>query len=40
VFFFVIYAVYALAFQFGTTLFLSGRATSGEIVNVFFAVRP
>ena len=34
-FFFVIYAAYALAFYYGTTLILQGRATSGEVVNVF-----
>ncbi|GAA6027193.1 hypothetical protein JCM8097_002472 [Rhodosporidiobolus ruineniae] len=38
VFFFIIYSSYALAFYYGTTLILQGRATSGEIVNVFFSV--
>jgi ATP-binding cassette subfamily B (MDR/TAP) protein 1 len=38
VFFFVIYAAYALAFQFGTTLILEGHAQPGEVVNVFFAI--
>ncbi|KAG6840985.1 hypothetical protein C0991_002875 [Blastosporella zonata] len=38
VFFFVIYASYALAFSFGTTLILSGHANAGEVVNTFLAV--
>ncbi|GAA5897055.1 hypothetical protein JCM8208_006155 [Rhodotorula glutinis] len=38
VFFFIIYASYGLAFYYGTTLLLQGRATSGEIVNVFFSI--
>ncbi|KAK4053219.1 hypothetical protein OIO90_003993 [Microbotryomycetes sp. JL221] len=38
VFFFVIYASYGLAFYFGTTLILSGDATSGAVVNVFFSI--
>ncbi|KAG5648338.1 hypothetical protein DXG03_004910 [Asterophora parasitica] len=38
VFFFVIYAAYALAFSFGTTLILSGHATPGAVVNVFLAI--
>ncbi|GAA5851199.1 hypothetical protein JCM8547_004164 [Rhodosporidiobolus lusitaniae] len=38
VFFFIIYSSYALAFYYGSTLILQGRATSGEIVNVFFSV--
>lgn len=29
---------YALAFYYGTTLLLQGRATSGQIVNVFFSI--
>ncbi|KAL0955249.1 hypothetical protein HGRIS_004144 [Hohenbuehelia grisea] len=33
-----VYSVYALAFYFGTTLILSGRADPGEIVNVFLAI--
>ncbi|KIK80729.1 hypothetical protein PAXRUDRAFT_833366 [Paxillus rubicundulus Ve08.2h10] len=37
-FFFVIYAAYALAFQFGTTLINEGHATAGEVVNVFLAI--
>ncbi|KAL8277932.1 hypothetical protein RQP46_009751 [Phenoliferia psychrophenolica] len=35
VFFFIIYA---LAFYYGTTLIIQGKATSGEIVNVFFSI--
>ncbi|KAM0787890.1 hypothetical protein ACM66B_003940 [Microbotryomycetes sp. NB124-2] len=38
VFFFIIYSSYALAFYFGTTLILSGDATSGQVVNVFFSI--
>ncbi|KAF9649396.1 P-loop containing nucleoside triphosphate hydrolase protein [Thelephora ganbajun] len=38
VMFFTIYASYALAFQFGTTLINSGEATPGEIVNVVIAI--
>ncbi|KAF9781642.1 P-loop containing nucleoside triphosphate hydrolase protein [Thelephora terrestris] len=38
VMFFAIYASYALAFQFGTTLINSGQATAGEIVNVVIAI--
>ncbi|GAA5842598.1 hypothetical protein JCM9279_003631 [Rhodotorula babjevae] len=38
VFFFIIYSSYGLAFYYGTTLLLQGRATSGEIVNVFFSI--
>ncbi|KAG6891661.1 hypothetical protein C0992_012710 [Termitomyces sp. T32_za158] len=38
IFFFVIYAEYALAFSFGTTLILQNHATAGEIVNVFIAI--
>ncbi|KAL0069818.1 hypothetical protein AAF712_003088 [Marasmius tenuissimus] len=38
VFFFVIYASYALAFSFGVTLVLSGHATIDEIINVFMAI--
>jgi len=38
VFFFVIYNGYALAFHFGTKLINQGHATSGEIVNVIFAI--
>ncbi|KAF9242528.1 P-loop containing nucleoside triphosphate hydrolase protein [Melanogaster broomeanus] len=38
VFFFVIYASYGLAFQFGTTLINEGHATAGEVVNVFLAI--
>ncbi|KAG8907884.1 GTPase-activating protein [Tulasnella sp. 403] len=37
-FFFVIYASYALAFYFGTTLILQGHADSGEVINVFLAI--
>ncbi|GAA6016489.1 hypothetical protein JCM11491_002338 [Sporobolomyces phaffii] len=38
VFFFIIYASYALAFYYGTTLILQGHADAGSIVNVFFSV--
>jgi ATP-binding cassette subfamily B (MDR/TAP) protein 1 len=38
IFFFVIYAAYALAFYFGTTLILEGRADVGIVVNVFMAI--
>ncbi|GAA5912585.1 hypothetical protein JCM5296_000742 [Sporobolomyces johnsonii] len=38
VFFFIIYCSYALAFYYGTTLILQGRANAGEIVNVFFSI--
>ncbi|TNY20501.1 P-loop containing nucleoside triphosphate hydrolase protein [Rhodotorula diobovata] len=38
VFFFIIYASYGLAFYYGTTLILQGRATSGEVINVFFSI--
>ncbi|KAG8998635.1 GTPase-activating protein, partial [Tulasnella sp. 427] len=38
IFFFVIYASYALAFSFGTTLILQGHANAGTIVNVFLAI--
>ncbi|KAK4704235.1 ATP-binding cassette, subfamily B (MDR/TAP), member 1, partial [Phenoliferia sp. Uapishka_3] len=37
-FFFIIYNAYALAFYYGTTLILQHRATSGQIVNVFFSI--
>ncbi|RPD54666.1 P-loop containing nucleoside triphosphate hydrolase protein [Lentinus tigrinus ALCF2SS1-7] len=37
-FFFVIYGAYGLAFNFGTTLINNGEATSGEIINVIFAI--
>ncbi|KAJ8580470.1 P-loop containing nucleoside triphosphate hydrolase protein [Rhizopogon salebrosus TDB-379] len=36
--FFIIYSVYALAFDFGTTLINEGHATAGEVVNVFLAI--
>ncbi|KAI6010757.1 P-loop containing nucleoside triphosphate hydrolase protein [Pisolithus orientalis] len=36
--FFIIFAAYALAFDFGTTLINEGRATAGQVVNVFMAV--
>ncbi|KAG1825477.1 P-loop containing nucleoside triphosphate hydrolase protein [Suillus subaureus] len=36
--FFVIYAGYALAFDFGTTLINEGEANAGQVVNVFFAI--
>lgn len=38
VFFFIIYAAYALAFDFGTTLVIEGHATVGIIVNVFISI--
>ncbi|KAI0059986.1 P-loop containing nucleoside triphosphate hydrolase protein [Artomyces pyxidatus] len=38
VFFFIIYAAYALAFSFGTTLINEGHATPGQIINVFMAI--
>ncbi|KIK29334.1 hypothetical protein PISMIDRAFT_525831 [Pisolithus microcarpus 441] len=38
VFFFVMYASYALAFSFGTTLINEGYATAGKVVNVFMAI--
>lgn len=37
-FFFVIYASYALAFDFGTTLIDEGHADAGQVVNVFLAI--
>ncbi|KAM0748317.1 P-loop containing nucleoside triphosphate hydrolase protein [Meredithblackwellia eburnea MCA 4105] len=37
-FFFIIYSAYALAFYYGTTLILQGRANSGQIVTVFFSI--
>ncbi|KAI5480306.1 ATP-binding cassette, subfamily B (MDR/TAP), member 1 [Pseudohyphozyma bogoriensis] len=33
-----IYGSYGLAFYYGTTLLIQGRATSGEVVNVFFSI--
>ncbi|CAE6468894.1 unnamed protein product [Rhizoctonia solani] len=38
VFFFVIYGAYGLAFHYGTTLILQGRADAGVVVNVFIAI--
>lgn len=38
VFFFVIYAAYALAFSFGATLILRGEADIGIVVNVFLSI--
>ncbi|TCD66039.1 GTPase-activating protein [Steccherinum ochraceum] len=38
VFWFVIYAAYALAFNFGTTLIDRGEATPGIVINVFLAI--
>ncbi|KAL1745562.1 P-loop containing nucleoside triphosphate hydrolase protein [Schizophyllum fasciatum] len=38
VFFFVIYAAYALAFSFGTTLILRGQADPEIVINVFFSI--
>ncbi|TRM57258.1 P-loop containing nucleoside triphosphate hydrolase protein [Schizophyllum amplum] len=37
-FFFIIYSSYGLAFSFGTTLILHGRADPGVVINVFFAI--
>ena len=37
-FFFIIYAAYALAFWWGTTLILEGHAIAGQIITCFFAV--
>ncbi|TFY65766.1 hypothetical protein EVG20_g5320 [Dentipellis fragilis] len=37
-FFFIIYASYALAFDFGTTLINQNHATPGQIINVFMAI--
>ncbi|KAG2160205.1 P-loop containing nucleoside triphosphate hydrolase protein [Suillus bovinus] len=36
--FFVNYAGYALAFDFGTTLINEGRVNAGQVVNVFFSI--
>ncbi|KAG2071587.1 P-loop containing nucleoside triphosphate hydrolase protein [Suillus decipiens] len=36
--FFVIYAAYALAFDFGTTLINEGHADAGQVINVFMAI--
>lgn len=36
--FFYVYATYALAFWYGSTLILSGMLSAGDVVNVFFAV--
>ncbi|KAL4062317.1 P-loop containing nucleoside triphosphate hydrolase protein [Scleroderma yunnanense] len=36
--FFVIYASYALAFDFGTTLINEGHANAGQVVNVFMSI--
>ena len=36
--FFVVYSAYALAFAYGTTLILDGRADVGIVVNVFMAI--
>ncbi|KAK0503658.1 ste6-like protein [Armillaria luteobubalina] len=35
---FTVYAAYALAFYFGTTLIISGELNAGTIVNVIFAI--
>ena len=37
-FFFIIYAGYALAFSFGTTLIIHGHITIGILINVFIAI--
>ncbi|KAG2346722.1 P-loop containing nucleoside triphosphate hydrolase protein [Suillus weaverae] len=36
--FFVIYAAYALSFDFGTTLINEGQANAGQVVNVFMSI--
>ncbi|GBC34824.2 ABC multidrug transporter Mdr1 [Rhizophagus irregularis DAOM 181602=DAOM 197198] len=36
--YFFMYSTYALAFWYGSTLLLKGELTSGDVVNVFFAV--
>ncbi|KAH8920396.1 P-loop containing nucleoside triphosphate hydrolase protein [Atractiella rhizophila] len=36
--FFVVYAAYALAFWYGTTLIIDGSTDGGEIVTVFFSI--
>ncbi|BGP40022.1 hypothetical protein JCM10450v2_004002 [Rhodotorula kratochvilovae] len=38
VFFFVLYGSYGLAFYYGTTLILQGRADSGEVITVLFSL--
>ena len=38
VFFFTVYASYALAFYFGTTLIISGKANLAVVVTVFMAI--
>ncbi|KAF8833253.1 hypothetical protein BDN67DRAFT_1017770 [Paxillus ammoniavirescens] len=38
IFLFVVYAAYALAVQFGTTLINEGHATAGQVVNVILAI--
>ncbi|ORY92878.1 P-loop containing nucleoside triphosphate hydrolase protein [Leucosporidium creatinivorum] len=38
VFFFCIYASYALSFHWGTTLILMGHATAGNIITCFFSI--
>ncbi|KAF9477698.1 multidrug resistance protein 1 [Pholiota conissans] len=37
-FYFVVYAAYGLAFYYGTTLILDGKATVGVVVNVFMSI--
>ncbi|KZP33057.1 P-loop containing nucleoside triphosphate hydrolase protein [Athelia psychrophila] len=37
-FYFIVYAAYGLAFYFGTTLILDGKATVGIVVNVFMSI--
>ncbi|KAF8902794.1 multidrug resistance protein 1 [Gymnopilus junonius] len=37
-FYFVVYAAYGLAFYYGTTLILDGRASVGVVVNVFMSI--
>ncbi|KIO31568.1 hypothetical protein M407DRAFT_219400 [Tulasnella calospora MUT 4182] len=35
---FIVYAAYALAFSYGTTLLLQGKADAGIVVNVFLSI--
>ncbi|KIM82065.1 hypothetical protein PILCRDRAFT_483988 [Piloderma croceum F 1598] len=37
-FFFLVYAIYALAFYFGVTLINEGRASAGVVINVVMAI--
>ncbi|KAK7461381.1 hypothetical protein VKT23_008560 [Stygiomarasmius scandens] len=38
VFFFVVYASYGLAFNFGTTLIIQGHADVGQVINVIMSI--